>query len=769
MPFQLVQRDLQAPSSSQTTSGAVNFQQQGSVDWTALSSNSLHASVQILSRISAAGIDPFTIVMGQAVCGTLVWGSEGRKRFDQALQKCRGLAGYRNVLWFGFGVKHVASILTSTEQGATCAALCSCLAECYGSDLAANIILEMTKASKPTTETVPSLVQWRNLINACAGLVTASTFSIRAEQLMRLAGRSRIAPNERSGKLDTWQDYRGVAHRTEIAETLLGLAKLSRGVLVQMTVIGGADAGFIATIADWLLDLSVEIRGGKDYETLWKNRSLEETPQLLIIYERNMSRNSMQSVGQTYHLPEGYQIVRRTDGNQQTSILSGRVPWEKALEYTFGRDFTDLMATKEDFGIAIGNAARLYQGLYEGDENILPQWLVNCHSYFPDSHGLAYAHFILMRFPELGPLRDSVFRGARTSSVTEAGGSFDTHMSAIATVCGCDNCCSKEAGTKGRAFCLTLLAQTIIRTTRALSGMETELCPLRAGLEMMFWKAIDHTRPAIARENIIEDEESDWHSIAGTMTLLKSADILFGASRMESAGALEDWVCARADNGLCYFFDVLINPSFGAGTAAKVHIINGRIEHEGRAFNMLSDMDAKTPPFGGPSYRGRDKPRFLDKHLGELARCYGSQLSVLVTQRLDGLELEYAVSKDSTIILTFGPARAIHTMCCNEGLVSCGRNSECPKPPELEDLEKEILDCRASKKQICHLKDGEDEMLLIQGDFITRLAAAARTWDPIIQRDECLACCVRYGVKSGSKRITIILDPQYVSSLKSIG
>ena len=239
------------------------------------------------------------------------------------------------------------------------------------------------------------------------------------------------------------------------------------------------------------------------------------------------------------------------------------------------------MATKEDFGIAIGNAARIYQGLYEGDDDIQPQWLTNCRSYFPDSHGLAYAHFILMRFPELEPLRDSIYRGARTSSVTEAGRSFDTHMSAIVTVCGCGTCWFREAETIGRAFCLTLLAQTIIRTSRALSGMETELCPLRAGLEMMFWKGIDSTRPAIARENLIEEEESDWHSIAGTMTLLKNADIIFGASRMESARALEDWVCARADNGLCYFFDILINPSFGAGTAAKVHIINGRIAARG--------------------------------------------------------------------------------------------------------------------------------------------------------------------------------------------
>ena len=770
MPFQLVQRDLQAASSSGTNPGAVSFQQQGSVDWTALGSNSLHASVQILSRISAAGIDPFTIVMGQAVCGTLVWGAEGRKRFDEALQKCRGLAGYRNVLWFGFGVKHVASILTSTEQGATCAALCSCLAECYGSDLAAEIMLEMTKASKPTTETVPSLVQWRNLVNACAGLVATSNFGIRAEQLMRLAGESRVALPGRREATNAWSGDRGVGHKTEIAETLLGLAKLSRGVLVQMTIIGGADAGFIATIADWLLDLSVEVRGGKEYETLSKNRSLEEKPQLLVIYEKEMAKDSMQTVGQTYRLPDGYELVRRADGQHQTSILSGRVPWEKALEYTFGRDFNSLMATQEDFGIAIGYAACIYRGLYEGDENIQPQWLANCRSYFPDSHGLAYAHFILIRFPELEPLRDAVFRGARTPSMIEACASFDLHMSAIATACGCETCCPTEPGNEHpvrRAFCLVLLAHTIMKTSRALSGMETELCPLRAGLEIMFWNTGGTKRPATSRENMIEEEEYYWHSMAGTMMLLRSADTLFGASRMERPRALEDWVSAMADNGLCYFLDILINPSFGSGAAAKVHIISGRIEHEGRSYNMLSDVDCKSPPQGGPGHPERGQSRFLDRHLGELAKCYGSQLSVLVTQRLDGLELEYAADKDSTVVLSFGPARAVHTMCRNEGLVSCGRNSNCPKPSEIEDLEKEIVDCRASKKPICHLKDGEDEMLLIQGDPITRLAAAALTWNPIIQRDECLACCARHGVKIGSKRITIILDPQYVSSIKS--
>lgn len=163
MPFQLEQRDFQSGAPPDAGANAVRFQQQGQVDWTNLGSSSISASIHILSRISAAGIDPFTIVMGQAIGGSLLWRDEGRERFDKALQSCQGLAGYRNVLWFGFGVKHIAHVLTATDQGSTCAALCACLAECYSVTYAAEIMLEMTKASKPTTETTPSLVSGETL------------------------------------------------------------------------------------------------------------------------------------------------------------------------------------------------------------------------------------------------------------------------------------------------------------------------------------------------------------------------------------------------------------------------------------------------------------------------------------------------------------------------------------------------------------------------------------------------------------------------------
>lgn len=559
---------------------AVNFAQQGSVDWTALVSGGGNLSVQLLQRISAAGIDPFTIVVGQTVCGKFLWGPDGRKRFDEALQRCRGLAGYRNALWFGFGVRHVASILTATDQGAICAALCACIAECYTSDYAAEVLMEMTKISQPF-EITPSLVQWRNLVNSCAGLVTNSTFGIRAETFMRLVGDWRL--NSWQGRPGPWTGYRGAAHQREIAETLLGLAKLSKNVLSQMTVVGGADAGFIAAVADWLLGLDVEIRGGKENDTLFRNRGPEREPQLLVVYEKDVANDSLQCVGQTYRLSDASQVIRREDGFPRDTVLSGRVPWDKALEYTFCKSFERLMDRGQALGSAIGSAARIYQGLFDG-EGSPSEWLNGCRSYFPDSHGPAFVQFILMRFPELESLRDSMTAAANIVNCAEAGRNFDAQMMIIADYCVCHSCCPSKVGLdhppEQRPFCLVYLAHTVTVVSRALSGMITELRPMRSGLELMYQRVVgsNGNTPAIARANILErNGHSTTNGVLGTKEFLQRADIIFGGDRMSDSKG-RDWISALADNGLCCFFDILIDPSFGAGRAAQVHVIGGRIE-----------------------------------------------------------------------------------------------------------------------------------------------------------------------------------------------
>ena len=110
--------------------------------------------------------------------------------------------------------------------------------------------------------------------------------------------------------------------------------------------------------------------------------------------------------------------------------------------------------------------------------------------------------------------------------------------------------------------------------------MIEELRPMISGLELMYQKVVgsNGNAPATARANILERNGSGTNNgILGTQEFLQRADIIFGGDRMSDSKG-RDWISALADNGLCCFFDILIDPSFGAGRAAQVHVIGGRIE-----------------------------------------------------------------------------------------------------------------------------------------------------------------------------------------------
>ena len=329
--------------------------------------------------------------------------------------------------------------------------------------------MEMTRSSKEADVTIPSLIQWHHLVKACAGLVTNSTFPLRAEKLMRL-----IDDGQRH-----YHSSQRPAHKAEVAHTLVGLANLSRGNMSQMTIIGGADAGLIAAIADWLLDLDVEIRGGAEHTIRFRSRNSATEPQLLIIYEKDVARDSLQCVGRTYRLSNASQTIRRDDGRRKGGHLSGRVPWETALKDTFGKDFADLMLMRQEVGTAIGHAARLYQGLYEADCNLPWEWLVGCRSYWKESFGRGYVDFVAERFPELEALRGAMNTAVRTPTVEEAGSNLDAQLALIATNCGCKYCYQEKpenSELKAREFCLVFLAHAIMVISRALSGVCTSYC-----------------------------------------------------------------------------------------------------------------------------------------------------------------------------------------------------------------------------------------------------------------------------------------------------
>lgn len=123
------------------------FPQQGAVDWTLLASRTASFTIDVLSRLSAANVDPYTLEVGRAISKQFSISRDGRKNVSDAVEKLSSHSAFGNVLWFGFGVRHVVRILPSTDEGLTCLALCGLLADYYDEDTASEVLHELVKKS----------------------------------------------------------------------------------------------------------------------------------------------------------------------------------------------------------------------------------------------------------------------------------------------------------------------------------------------------------------------------------------------------------------------------------------------------------------------------------------------------------------------------------------------------------------------------------------------------------------------------------------------
>ncbi|PMD15478.1 hypothetical protein NA56DRAFT_650176 [Hyaloscypha hepaticicola] len=93
-----------------------SFAQQGTIDWGNLAQATVTASVEVLSRFSGAGVDPYTIVVGQTISSQFRLSRLGLHRLQSALETLPVISGLGDAIWFGFGIKHVVRSLAQTSE-----------------------------------------------------------------------------------------------------------------------------------------------------------------------------------------------------------------------------------------------------------------------------------------------------------------------------------------------------------------------------------------------------------------------------------------------------------------------------------------------------------------------------------------------------------------------------------------------------------------------------------------------------------------------------
>ena len=223
-----------------------------------LSKLPVQATLGILSRYSAARVNPYTALVSEILCQSFQLTATGRKNLEKAVGSLKVVGSLGNTLEFGFGVEDVVRKMAKTGRGCVCLALCAALKECYFDDIAVEVLLEMARLVNVDGMYMPSSQSWKDLLSACAGTLSASKFPFLAEHLMQL-----LKDEHRLGAFQRLAappiSIRSCSRPGSIAEALSSLARISRGEMQTMTLYGGSDAGWLAALAEWLLDLKVMI------------------------------------------------------------------------------------------------------------------------------------------------------------------------------------------------------------------------------------------------------------------------------------------------------------------------------------------------------------------------------------------------------------------------------------------------------------------------------------------------------------------------------
>lgn len=471
------------------TSDSNAFAQQGTVDWTTLSRSTVNFTVEILARLSKAGVEPITAAMGQAIFSSFNLDPEGQKRFSDAISRLKAFSSYGEIMWFGFGVKHIVRSLSETEQGATCAAICACLSVSYDKFFCSTVLKALADQQRAPNTLMPSISQWVALTNICSGAVLGSRFPQLVEGYSRLM---------QLYVGDTKYILRGATSANALASALLELAKVSSGTTRSVTFIGGIDCGWLAALAQWLLSLRVDVVTA-DGSVLYSSRTPDDLsyyPQVTIVRQLgHTSQRNTALLKQSVFIQPGPLFFKITKGmtNDKHHVFSvGRSKWSTILRDTFGAKLDALLHPKviQDF------AELLYCGFsasYSGTGQHHPNPWGDISATSTETR-LSQLSFTANRLPELAPVCQIAKQ--MISCQEKSYGKLNNFPRVFIHHCLCDQCkqhaeCLGEAEyapIKLRTICLEKAALAIFEYAWTLSWLDIDesIYPSASGLQLIY-------------------------------------------------------------------------------------------------------------------------------------------------------------------------------------------------------------------------------------------------------------------------------------------
>jgi hypothetical protein len=778
----------------------------GTWSMTDLAKMPVNATVGVLSRYMAGRVNPYTGVVAEELCRSFELPVKGRKNIEAAVALLKTVGSLGDVLEFGVGIEDVVRSMARSEGGSMCLALCSALKDTYSDDVAVEVLLEFARLSKVDGQWMPSGLEWKNLLDACAGALAASTFSQRAEFLMCLVKNDPCLGAADQGLTARPKGIRRCSTPKSIAEALLILAQISRGKLQAITFIGGSDTGWLAAIAEWFLDLRVAILN-EDGEIHYTNWSDSDDVQVMIVHSESAegAGQSLQCVGKTYRLEDVSELFEAEMRPLSDACVSGRLEWKSALSSAFLADFRTMMKDPQTIGELIGSASRLFKALAQGDPMFSTLELKACISYCDQSYGGGFINNILQWFPELGGLKEAMSQ-AVSRNVEGSRRVYDHCIALTKQRCGCSLCRYNWTETKAGSnetddktnddddcemtpaphsassdqdssswrdvsdsdddrYCLVALAETIIVLGRALANLSLrtkDICPKRSGLELVYGRQFNLRH----LEELNKRDMSRQGQIIFVLDIDRDSSVKNMAESGEEAGEVRlqtilglftgrdaPVISARTSavcvNGICAFLGILSDPSEDRDSVGRIHVLPGRIQYQKKSYDKVEDRVLLRDEAGDFSQAMK---------VVRSGKSFNHRtLSVKESSTALQCLLELSVGEEiGHQALRVGPGALATLLASRRGLVSCGmaRNSRTRDSRKLRRACKTLTIGRPeeideARKGNASLKIGETsiEVLRCEGSNIAIAAIASSTYldsncSVYLADKECLDCCI---------------------------
>jgi hypothetical protein len=320
---------------------------------------------------------------------------------------------------------------------------------------------------------------------------------------------------------------------------------------------------------------------------------------------------------------------------------------------------------------------------------------------------------------------------------------------------------------------MIVMTTAIIRLVRGLSGIDyTEgLHPSRKGLEyihrlqtrrVLQCKLVRKTRTGLSVSwvnSIIEYAIPDLKN--AECSLLRFAQYVF---RPDSYGDVEEdpGATAISTGGLCFYYEILRDPHHDDPVnLCRVNVIPGYIQKEDRMFQMITTKSS-TLLFSAGERQLVARPTFAvpEKTISTVKELYGGKLQTLATELLTkdfhpSLDVTFQISSATGIRgIPVDPARVVQNIFRSSGFVYCARHNSmgddpCPSPAQYEqDLAAALQQLQDSADAVTAVQLANSKAVVFKPDRVVRLVVAAQCWEPILQRGECLLCCLSRGCES---------------------